>query len=90
MGSSNDWETMSHAAQQLKDLGLAYGARVISAHRSPDLLFDCIKDISAQGVHYFTAGAGHADSTQISQRYGFAVIHRTNAQGNIGCSLCNW
>lgn len=60
MGSSNDWETMSHAAQQLKDFGVAYDARVISAHRSPDLLFDYIKDISAQGVQCFIAGAGGA------------------------------
>lgn len=44
--------------QQLKDFGVAYGARVISAHRSPDLLFDCIKDISAQGVQYLSPVQG--------------------------------
>ena len=60
MGSSNDWEIMSQAAQQLKDFGVAYDARVISAHRSPDLLFDYIKDVSAQGVQCFIAGAGGA------------------------------
>jgi 5-(carboxyamino)imidazole ribonucleotide mutase len=60
MGSSNDWDIMSEAAQQLKDFGVAYDARVISAHRSPDLLFDYIKDISAQGVQCFIAGAGGA------------------------------
>ena len=60
MGSSNDWEIMSQAAQQLKDFGVSYDARVISAHRSPDLLFDYIKEISEQGAQCFIAGAGGA------------------------------
>src|SRR3989339_298185 len=60
MGSANDWEIMQQAARQLKDFGVAYDARVISAHRSPDLLFDYIKEVSAQGVQCFIAGAGGA------------------------------
>lgn len=60
MGSSNDWEIMSQAAQQLKDFGVSYDARVISAHRSPDLLFDYIKEVTEQGVQCFIAGAGGA------------------------------
>ncbi|MBI5435583.1 MAG: 5-(carboxyamino)imidazole ribonucleotide mutase [Nitrosomonadales bacterium] len=60
MGSSNDWETMQQAAQQLRDFGVAYDARVISAHRSPDLLFDYIKEMTAHGVQCFIAGAGGA------------------------------
>jgi 5-(carboxyamino)imidazole ribonucleotide mutase len=60
MGSSNDWEIMQQAAQQLKDFGVAFDARVISAHRSPDLLFDYIKEMSTQGVQCFIAGAGGA------------------------------
>jgi len=60
MGSSNDWEIMQQAAQQLKDFGVAFDARVISAHRSPDLLFDYIKKMGAQGVQCFIAGAGGA------------------------------
>jgi 5-(carboxyamino)imidazole ribonucleotide mutase len=60
MGSSNDWEVMSQAAQQLKDFGVAYDARVISAHRAPDLLIEYIKEISEQGVQCFIAGAGAA------------------------------
>ena len=60
MGSANDWEVMQQAAQQLKDFGVAYDARVISAHRSPDLLFDYIKEAGAQGVRCFIAGAGGA------------------------------
>ena len=60
MGSANDWEVMQQAARQLQDFGVAYDARVISAHRSPDLLLDYIKEISAQGAQCFIAGAGGA------------------------------
>ena len=60
MGSSSDWEVMQQAARQLQDFGVAFDARVISAHRSPDLLFDYIKDMSIQGVRCFIAGAGGA------------------------------
>jgi 5-(carboxyamino)imidazole ribonucleotide mutase len=60
MGSASDWDVMKSAAQQLKDFGVVYDARVISAHRSPDLLFDYINEVSAQGVRCFVAGAGGA------------------------------
>ncbi len=60
MGSASDWEVMQQAARQLQDFGVAYDARVISAHRSPDLLFDYIKEMAAQGVQCFIAGAGGA------------------------------
>jgi len=60
MGSSNDWEIMQQSAQQLKDFGVVFDARVISAHRSPDLLFDYIAQMHAQGVRCFIAGAGGA------------------------------
>ena len=60
MGSSSDWEVMQQAARQLKDFDVAFDARVISAHRSPDLLFDYIKKMTAQGVQCFIAGAGGA------------------------------
>jgi len=60
MGSASDWDVMKQAAQQLKDFGVSYDARVISAHRSPDLLFEYIKEVSAQGARCFIAGAGGA------------------------------
>ena len=60
MGSANDWEIMQQAARQLQDFGVSYDARVISAHRAPDLLVDYIRDISAQGAQCFIAGAGAA------------------------------
>ena len=60
MGSASDWDVMQQAARQLQDFGVGYDARVISAHRSPDLLFDYIKEVSGQGVRCFIAGAGGA------------------------------
>jgi 5-(carboxyamino)imidazole ribonucleotide mutase len=60
MGSANDWEVMQQSARALHDFGVAYDARVISAHRSPDLLFDYIKEMMEQGVQCFIAGAGGA------------------------------
>ncbi len=60
MGSSNDWDVMQHSARALKDFGVAYEARALSAHRTPDLLFEWIDGLSAQGVRCFIAGAGGA------------------------------
>ena len=60
MGSANDWDVMQQAAQQLKNFGITYDARAISAHRSPDLLVEYVKDMVAQGVQCFIAGAGGA------------------------------
>jgi 5-(carboxyamino)imidazole ribonucleotide mutase len=60
MGSSNDWDTMQHAARQLKDFGVAYEARVLSAHRSPELLAEYVKKSADGGTQCFIAGAGGA------------------------------
>jgi 5-(carboxyamino)imidazole ribonucleotide mutase len=60
MGSASDWDVMKQSAQQLKDFGVPYDAKVISAHRSPDLLFDYINEVSMHGVRCFIAGAGGA------------------------------
>ncbi|MHB1300393.1 MAG: 5-(carboxyamino)imidazole ribonucleotide mutase [Burkholderiales bacterium] len=60
MGSESDWDVMQHAARQLKNFGVAYEARVISAHRAPELLIEYIKDAEARGAECFIAGAGAA------------------------------
>ena len=60
MGSQSDWEVMQHAARQLKDFGVAYEARALSAHRTPDLLVEWIDRLAAQGAKCFIAGAGGA------------------------------
>ena len=60
MGSKSDWPTMEHAAQMLEKLGVAYETKVVSAHRTPDLLFDYAKTASDRGLKVIIAGAGGA------------------------------
>ncbi len=60
MGSTSDWDVMQHAARQLRDFGVPYEARALSAHRTPDLLFEWIEEKTAVGVRCFIAGAGGA------------------------------
>jgi 5-(carboxyamino)imidazole ribonucleotide mutase len=60
MGSSSDWDVMQQAAHALRDFGVDYDARVISAHRSPELLLTHVRDMIAQGAQCFIAGAGGA------------------------------
>ena len=60
MGSSSDWETMQHAAQMLEKLGIAHEARVVSAHRTPDLLFEYAASARQRGLEVLIAGAGGA------------------------------
>src|SRR5688572_19708671 len=60
MGSRSDWETMLHAAQTLRELGIPYEARVVSAHRTPDLLFEYAAGAAARGLKVIIAGAGGA------------------------------
>jgi 5-(carboxyamino)imidazole ribonucleotide mutase len=60
MGSTSDWEVMQHAARSLADFGVAYEARALSAHRSPDALIDWVEGLAKQGAKCFIAGAGGA------------------------------
>src|SRR5271170_1237972 len=60
MGSASDWETMRGASDTLDALGIAYEARVVSAHRTPDLLFEYAAGAAARGLEVLIAGAGGA------------------------------
>jgi len=60
MGSRSDWETMEHAANTLAGLGVAYETRVVSAHRTPDLLFRYASEAEQRGIEVIIAGAGGA------------------------------
>ncbi len=60
MGSASDWETMKNASDVLRDFGVAHETRVVSAHRTPDLLFEFAKGAEARGIEVIIAGAGGA------------------------------
>jgi 5-(carboxyamino)imidazole ribonucleotide mutase len=60
MGSDSDWETLRHAAAELDAFGVAYEARVVSAHRMPDDLFEYAEDAGPRGLRAIIAGAGGA------------------------------
>ena len=60
MGSQSDWETMHHAADTLRSLGVAFEARIVSAHRTPERLFAFAKGAKAGGFKVIIAGAGGA------------------------------
>ncbi len=60
MGSDSDWPTMKLAAQSLADFGVAYEAKVISAHRTPDLMFEFAETAASKGFQVIIAGAGGA------------------------------
>ena len=60
MGSTSDWETMEHTANTLRELGVPYETRVVSAHRTPDLLFEYASTAEKRGLEVIIAGAGGA------------------------------
>lgn len=60
MGSRSDWETMQHAAQKLDALGVPHEVRIVSAHRTPDVLFDYAATAQSRGLRAIIAGAGGA------------------------------
>ena len=60
MGSHSDWATMKHAAEVLTELGVAHETRIVSAHRTPDLLFEYASTAIARGLQVIIAGAGGA------------------------------
>ncbi|HKV62740.1 MAG TPA: 5-(carboxyamino)imidazole ribonucleotide mutase [Candidatus Acidoferrum sp.] len=60
MGSISDWETMEHASKTLSDLGVPHETKVVSAHRTPDLLFDYASSAEKRGIEVIIAGAGGA------------------------------
>jgi 5-(carboxyamino)imidazole ribonucleotide mutase len=60
MGSQSDWETMQHASEMLASLGVSHECRVVSAHRTPDLLFQYASSARGRGIKVIIAGAGGA------------------------------
>jgi len=60
MGSASDWATMTHAGAALESLGIGFEVRVVSAHRTPDLLFEYASGAAGRGLEVLIAGAGGA------------------------------
>ncbi|NBB08814.1 5-(carboxyamino)imidazole ribonucleotide mutase [Pseudomonas sp. SLFW] len=60
MGSKSDWSTLSHTADMLEKLGISYEVKVVSAHRTPDLLFQYAEEAEGRGIEVIIAGAGGA------------------------------
>ena len=60
MGSKSDWPIMKHASDTLTDLGISHEKKVVSAHRTPDLLFEYAENVSERGIEVIIAGAGGA------------------------------
>jgi 5-(carboxyamino)imidazole ribonucleotide mutase len=60
MGSQSDWETMKNTVETLESLGVPFETRVVSAHRTPDLLFEYAKEARGRGLEVIIAGAGGA------------------------------
>ncbi|MCG7375062.1 MULTISPECIES: 5-(carboxyamino)imidazole ribonucleotide mutase [Pseudomonas] len=60
MGSKSDWSTLSHTADMLEKLGIPFEVKVVSAHRTPDLLFQYAEEAAGRGIEVIIAGAGGA------------------------------
>ena len=60
MGSQSDWETMRHTSETLEALGVSFEVRIVSAHRTPDLLFEYAESAAERGLKIIVAGAGGA------------------------------
>jgi 5-(carboxyamino)imidazole ribonucleotide mutase len=60
MGSKSDWSTLSHTVEMLDKLGISHEVRVVSAHRTPDLLFQYAEEAAGRGIQVIIAGAGGA------------------------------
>ncbi len=60
MGSTSDWSTLEHAAAKLQELGIPHERRVVSAHRTPELMFEYARSAEARGLRVIIAGAGGA------------------------------
>ena len=60
MGSKSDWETMKHAAEMLQKLGVPHETRIVSAHRTPDLMAEYARSAADRGIQIIIAGAGGA------------------------------
>ena len=86
MGSKSDWETLSHTAQTLESLGIPHEVRVVSAHRTPDVLFDYAATARERGLRAIIAGAAREESGPTLYP---AVPHLRRDTMRVGRHTCN-
>ena len=83
MGSQSDWETMKHAADVLERLGVAHETQVVSAHRTPDRMFEYAEQAAERGLQVIIAGAGQVGrwlaKLLIEEKIKVTVIRETRA-----------
>lgn len=100
MGSNSYWDVMKPAVDMLEKFSVPFEARVISAHRATDMLTDYVTGLRERGfaaviagvtaAKKHPAGTGCADPIEISQGYGLAAVHGTDAEGYPDGDLCDW
>ena len=85
MGSTSDWETMKEACQILEEFGVSYEKKVVSAHRTPDLMFEYAQGAREKGIKIIIAGAGGAAHLpgMVAAKNNFAGYRRTGPITNI-------
>ena len=81
MGSQSDWATLEHTANMLKQLGVPFEAEVVSAHRTPDRLFEYAETARDRGIQVIIAGAGGAASPGRARHAGAGGADRRAAGG---------
>ena len=76
MGSKSDWSTLSHTAEMLDKLGIPYEVKVVSAHRTPDLLFQYAEQAEERGIQVIIAGAGGAGAFHTECRWRWRRVYQ--------------
>ena len=90
MGSQSDWETMKNAAKTLDGLGVAYETRVVSAHRTPDRMFEYAEQAADRGLQVIIAGAGTPHRRTVRVELSPAVISRVICSAKIRRCRCRY
>ena len=91
MGSDSDWPIMKAAAETLKNMGIPYEAKVLSAHRTPDLMFQFAEEAKVRGIKCQDADsrARCADAVEASDGSGFPAFHGADAGWYSCCHVCS-
>ena len=90
MGSQSDWPTMRHAAETLDALGVGYDKRIVSAHRTPDVMTEYARSAAERGLRVIVAGAGGAVTSPLapnSHRAGLILKKASTSAANLTATI---